>query len=115
MILIRITVSVVRYLIRIRPYDRIPPLPGGYTSEYAPSALERDCRRVMARRGIRSPRSLKRALKRYRVNTVDELVEVLGHYEYRRDVSRRAHLMAERLIGGLPYPPHRRPKKKRKS
>jgi len=98
--------KIIRHLMRIKNRDRIPKLPWGMLAT-AYEQIDPDSARVMARLGIRDPLGMKRAMKRHRVATVDELVSVLEHQRARRDVGKRWHDMLDRVIGGSPQPPHR--------
>lgn len=97
--------SILSYLVRIANWQRIPPLPKMLKGDYNDS----DCpeRRVMARYGCRDPRGVKRAMKRYRARSIDDLVAKLEHYSARRRIRERINLIVGRAVGGLPYDPHR--------
>lgn len=79
--------------------NRIPPLPRGFASEY--THLDEDSRRVIARYGARDPKGVKLAMKQYGVQTVDELVSLLGHHRAKREVLHRLKVGFGRLIGGV--------------
>ena len=70
---------------------RIPPTPRGYSHEY--TTYTQDERRVMARRGSRSPRGVIQAMQKYDVQSVDELVRLLNHHKARRRTGEKAHQM----------------------
>ncbi len=98
--------NIIQALIRIRNYERIPRLPRGYLAgEY--DIIDADARRVLARFGARDPIGMKRALRRAKVDDVDQLVERLEHYTPKRRLARRIVLMLGRINGGSESPPHR--------
>jgi hypothetical protein len=101
--------TLIRYIFRLRNRDRIPKLPRGMlATHYDYAALDEHSIRVMARLGIRDPLGLKRAMKRYKAKTVDELVGKIEHQSPTRKIRERAMLALGRAVGGSPTPPHRK-------
>lgn len=83
----------------------IPPLPRGMlASEY--KTLDEDSRRVIARYGARDPKGVKLAMKKYGVQTVDELVAMLDHHRAKREVMHRLKVGFGRLVGGVDHDPY---------
>lgn len=85
--------------------DYIPPLPRGMLATKYEDYTE-DERRVMARHGARDPQGVKVAMRRAKVDTVDELVGQLDHYTPARRIKERIHRAIGRVVGGTDHPPH---------
>lgn len=83
---------------------RIPPLPRLFTSAY--KTIDDDAARVMARYGIRSPSGIRAAMKKHKVDTIDDLVAQLEHHRVKRNLKKRLEWGLERLSGGTAYNPH---------
>ncbi|MDX2137943.1 MAG: hypothetical protein SF123_07585 [Chloroflexota bacterium] len=99
--------TLLRHLLRIRNRDRIPKLPRGmYASHY--DQLDADSARVAARLGIRDPNGMRKAMKRYKVTNVDDLVAKLEHQQYQRDLRANIRRALERFVGGSRQPPGRK-------
>jgi hypothetical protein len=64
--------------------------------------------RVLHRIGSRDPAGIRRAMKKYKVDNIQDLVAVLEHHQPERKVSQRALNAIGRLIGGYGYNPHDR-------
>lgn len=96
----------IRHLWMIRTYDRIPKLPRGMLSSRYDS-VSHDERRVMARLGARDPRGVQVRLRRAGVETVDELVSQLDHYQPKRRFRQRVLDGIGRLTNALPYHPYK--------
>lgn len=86
--------------------DRIPKLPRGMlAAKY--ETIARPEGRVLARLGARDPLGIKVAMKRHKVETIEELVEKLEHYQPRRNIRQRILMALGRALGGYPHDPHR--------
>lgn len=85
--------------------DYIPPLPRGMLATKYEDYTE-DERRVMARHGARDPMGVKVAMRRAKVETVEELVNQLEHYSPARRFKERLHRAIGRVVGGTDYDPH---------
>ncbi|MCL4251788.1 MAG: hypothetical protein KJ065_26925 [Anaerolineae bacterium] len=94
-------------LLRILPYQRIPPLPRGLLSARF-DVLDDDSRRVLARLGARDPRGVRLVMRRHGAKTVNELVQILEHHRPRREFRRRWNAWINHLQGSTNYHPHRR-------
>lgn len=95
------------WLWRIKNYDKIPKLPRGMlASEY--EHISRDEARVLAKLGARDPAGIKRAMKRYKVSTIEELVALLEIELPRRNMLHKIRMGLGRLVGGYDYQPHAR-------
>lgn len=97
-------IRLLRWLYRISPFRRIPPLPRVYSSAY--KSIDQDSARIMARYGIRSPSGIRAAMKKYKVSTVDDLVAQLEHHRVKRSIRKRLEWALKHLSGGTPYNPH---------
>jgi len=97
--------QIIRALIRIRNYERIPKLPRGMlASKY--QAIDHDESRVLARMGARDPRGVRVAMRRAGVEDVDLLVAGMDHHKARRRVRRRISSMIGRWLRATDYHPH---------
>jgi hypothetical protein len=99
--------SLLKWLIRIRNYERIPKLPRGMLASAYDSVPE-PARRAMARMGIRDVAGLKVAMRRAGVDNVDDLVANLAHHRAQRRIGRKLMLALTRMLGAVDYVPHRR-------
>lgn len=98
--------GLLRALLHIRNYERIPKLPRGMlASEY--KALSREDARVMARLGARSPSGVHIALQRAGVDRVEELMRGLKHYRPQRHIRRRWNRIVNRFLLASDDEPHR--------
>jgi hypothetical protein len=96
--------KIVNALWRLKPRDRIGRPPRMLATDFnSYSILEA---RIMARYGIRSPSGLKRAMRAYGVDSVEDLINALEHHRPQRKIGHRARLMLQRAVGGTPYDPH---------
>lgn len=84
--------------------SRIPRLPRMLASDY--EVIPRDVVDVMRRLGCRDPRGVRAAMKRYGVNTIPELVEILEYQKAKRNVKNRFWLAIGRVVGGTDEIPH---------
>lgn len=80
--------------------------------KYDESNVTRDEWRVLDRIGARDPAGIKRAMKRYKVDNINDLVAVLEHHQPRRKMGQRLYNAIGRVIGGTSYDPHAREVKK---
>lgn len=98
--------AIIRSLLRIRNYERIPKLPRGMlATDY--ETISREDARVMARLGARSPSGVKLAVKRAGVESVEDLIRELQHYRPQRNIARRWNRMLCRLFDASDDHPHR--------
>lgn len=102
----KLIIRLLLWLYKISNLRRIAPLPRVYTSAY--NDIDQDAARVMARYGIRSPSGMRAAMKKHKVQTVDELVQRLEHHKVRRDLQKRLKGGLQRVSGGTPYNPHKK-------
>jgi hypothetical protein len=84
--------------------SRIPKLPRMLAGDY--EQIPKDVVDVMRRLGCRDPRGVKVAMKRYGVNTIDELVAILEYQQPKRNIRHRLWLALARLIGETSKPTH---------
>lgn len=85
--------------------SRIPKLPRMLAGRY--EHIPRETVDVMRRLGCRDPRGVQVAMKRYGVNTIPELVEILEYQKPKRNIRNRVKLAVGRLIGGMENIPHK--------
>lgn len=76
-------------------------------TKYEESDVTQQQWRVLDRIGARDPAGIKRAMKKYQVDTIDELVAVLEHHKPKRNIKRRLMTALGRLApGSYPHDPH---------
>lgn len=95
----------IKYLLHLKPKEKLGRVPNMFATEFK-SFSDSDAR-AMARLGIRSPSGLKSAMRKYRVNSVDDLIDRLDHHKPKRHVWRRLRNIFSRWAGGYDYVPHR--------
>src|SRR5688572_12724324 len=84
---------------------RVPPLPRGMlASDYKDVATPE--RRVMARLGSRDIIGVQVAMKQAGVNTIEELVAHLEHYQPKRNILDRIKNGLGRVAGGMDHDPY---------
>lgn len=88
--------------------DYIPKLPRGMlATKYDENAVTSDQWRVLDRIGARDPAGIKRAMKKYQVDSLEDLVAVLEHHKPKRNFKRRLMTALGRLApGSFPRDPH---------
>jgi hypothetical protein len=64
--------------------------------------------RVMARLGARDEYGIKRAMKKYKVNSIEELIAVLEHQNPKKMPGEELYNAFGRMVGGQDYDPHKR-------
>lgn len=77
-------------------------------AKYDESNVTRDEWRVLDRIGARDPAGIKRAMKRYKVDNINDLVAVLEHQQPKRKPFYRLKQALGRLVGDYNYDPHAR-------
>lgn len=100
-----ILIKFLLWLYKISNRRRIPPLPRLFTSAY--KTIDQDAARIMSRYGIRSPSGIRAAMRKHKVDNVDDLVAQLEHHRVQRDLRKRVEWGLKRLSGGTPYNPHK--------
>ncbi|PJF20361.1 MAG: hypothetical protein CUN56_16560, partial [Phototrophicales bacterium] len=101
--------KIYRLLWFISNRDYIPKLPRGMlASKYDETQVTRDEWRVLDRTGARDPAGIKRAMKRYKVDNIDDLVALLEHHQPKRKPFHRLKRALGRLVGEYNYDPHAR-------
>jgi len=88
--------------------DYIAKTPSMYKTGYDVEQVTEEEWRVMRRLGARDPRGITRAMKKYNVDTIPELIEMLDHFEPQRRPLERLRLALARMIGGINYNPHKK-------
>ncbi len=63
--------------------------------------------RVLHRIGARDPVGIKRAMKKYNVDNIPDLVSVLEHHQPQRKTLQRLLTALGRVVGGYGYNPHK--------
>lgn len=85
----------------------IPPLPRGYyANPYDEDDITPHQWRVLARIGARDGIGVQYALNKYKVHTVDELIQHLNHHSPTHQFKKRLRNALGRLVGGYDYDPH---------
>jgi len=77
-------------------------------NRYDSDNVTRDEWRVLDRIGARDPAGIKRAMKRYKVDNIPDLVAVLEHHQPKRKSLHRLKRALGRLVGDYNYDPHAR-------
>ena len=96
-----------RLLYFISNRDYIPKLPRGMLArKYDERDVTRDEWRVLDRIGARDPDGIKRAMKKYKVDNIPDLVAVLEHHQPQRKPGQRLKNALGRVVGGYSYDPH---------
>lgn len=81
--------------------DYIPKLPRGMlATKYEETEVSAQQWRVLDRIGARDPAGIKRAMKKYGVDNLDDLVAMLEHHKPKRHVRRRLMTALGRLAPG---------------
>jgi len=75
-------------------------------TKYDADNVSRDEWRVLDRIGARDPAGIKRAMKRYKVDNINDLVAVLEHHQPKRKSMHRLKKALGRLVGEYNYDPH---------
>ena len=76
--------------------------------DYDPDKVSRDEWRVMDRLGSRDPAGIKRAMRKYDVQTLDELAKILKHHKPQRTPGQRLKKALGRMVGDYWYDPHKK-------
>lgn len=76
-------------------------------SKYDVDDVSRDEWRVLDRIGARDPAGIKRAMKRYKVDNIPDLVALLEHHKPKRKPLHRLKIALGRVVGGYRYDPHK--------
>jgi len=79
-----------------------------YAIEYDERNVTRDEWRVLDRIGARDPAGIKRAMRKYNVETLDELVKLLKHHQPERKPGQRLKKALGRMFGDYWYDPHKK-------
>jgi uncharacterized short protein YbdD (DUF466 family) len=81
---------------------RIPKLPRMLAAKY--DYIPKDTVYVMRRLGIRDPRGIQVAMRRYNVTSIKDLVALLEYQKPKRNIRRRIWLAFARIIGETDHP-----------
>ena len=94
-------------IIKLKNRDYIPKLPRGFLANpYHEDNVTAEQWRVLHRIGSRDPAGIKKALKDYDVDNIDQLIELLHHHKPSRNIKRRLRTAFCRLIGEYDHDPH---------
>jgi len=77
-------------------------------NDYDESTVSRDEWRVLDRIGARDPAGIKRAMRKYDVDTMDELVKLLKHHKPVRKPGERLKKAVGRMFGDYWHDPHKK-------
>jgi uncharacterized protein (DUF111 family) len=87
---------------------KIKHLPYGIlATKYHAIDLTPDIEKIMCRYGIRDVSAVNIVMKKHRVNSIIELIEILEHEQIKRNVIRRIELSILRVVGGSKTNPNR--------
>lgn len=75
-------------------------------TKYQESDVTREQWRVLHRIGARDPAGIKRAMKRYKVDNIPDLVALLEHHQPRHRFAIRLENAIGRVLGGHKRDPH---------
>lgn len=75
-------------------------------SKYDVENVSRDEWRVLDRIGARDPAGIKRAMKKYKVDNIPDLVAVLEHHKPKHRFKQRLDTAIGRVVGGSKNDPH---------
>lgn len=101
--------KIYRLLWFISNRDYIPKLPRGMlAAKYETEDVSRDEWRVLDRIGARDPAGIKRAMKKYKVDNINDLVALLEHQKPKHKPFYRLKQALGRLVGEYNYDPHAR-------
>lgn len=81
---------------------RIPKLPRMLATRY--DSIPRETIDVMRRLGIRDPRGIQVAMRRYNVTSIKDLVALLEYQKPKRNIRQRLWLAVARIIGETDHP-----------
>jgi hypothetical protein len=95
-----------RTLAMIANRNRIPPLPRGMLAT-AYDEIPSEEGRVLARLGARDPIGVNVAMRRAGVDSLEDLVAQLKHYQPEREFQKRLEQAIGRVVGGVGHDPHR--------
>jgi len=95
-----------RMLFHLKARERLDIAPRMYAAEYDPR-VSPEVAQVFARSAARSPENIKRLLKQYEVETIEELVPLLPTRQRRARPRERFYFWMMRMRGLLPYDPLR--------
>ena len=81
---------------------RIPKLPRMLATKY--DSIPKETVDVMRRLGIRDPRGIQVAMRRYNVTSIKDLVAILEYQKPKRNIRHRLWLAFARIIGETDHP-----------
>lgn len=99
--------SLLRYLIHLPTWQKLPMLPRMYSTEYEPRDIDRDTEALMKVTHTRCPQGVKLLERRYHLSA-HELIDLLQPRHRKRDAFGRMVALVRRAYGVLPYDPMRK-------
>ena len=99
--------NLIQYLLHRATWEKLPPLPRMYSSEYQVAEVERDVEMLMRQTHARCPAGVKVLEQRYRLSA-RELIEQLPARRRKRRIGARAMAVLRRALGLMPYDPMKR-------
>lgn len=100
--------KLIKYILHIPTWRKLPKPPGGYASEYDPQQVSADVRRLMELSQVRDPQSAE-LLSSRRARSVHELAATMDRSSYARRIRSRIHWLICRVTDTLPYDPAAEP------
>lgn len=94
-----------RYLFRLKTWQKLPPIPRQYSTDWHAAEVDKDGRTLMSLTHTRSPQGVELLIKRHKAKDAHELIDKLPKRKRKRNVGKRAAALARRAFGLLPYDP----------
>lgn len=99
--------QVVTKLFKLRRYERLLRVPRQYANS-CPGVIDDDSALILGRSAARCPENVKQLMAHYKVQKVEDLLDLLPDQRYRRHVTRRLVSLLRAATGALPYNPDSR-------
>jgi hypothetical protein len=98
-------VNLLRYMIHLATWEKLPIMPRMYSVEYDARLLDRDTQTLMKMSHVRCPQGLELLKQRHRVNNATTLITLLPSRKRKRQPMRKLMSVMRHLTGTLPYDP----------
>lgn len=112
--------NLLKHLTHLPTWQKLPRTPRWYSTEFDVKGIDPDVIKLMQMSQIRSPHAVRMLMRKYKVDTVAELVEKLPARRYHRRPWARFVALVRRAFGVTPYDPmveiarkHRPPRSRR--
>lgn len=97
--------SLFKYLFHRATWEKLPPMPRMYSTEYVSKEVDEDTQTIMRMTHVRCPQGVEVLKKRYRVKSSRQLIETLPKKKRPRRVLRRLKAIFRTAFGLLDYDP----------